>query len=67
MWYILVILLILAIILIFSFKKKKKHSKLNITGEFWEILNILNHSNSNVFITGKAGSGKSTISSFCLH
>lgn len=53
-------------------KKSKKKSilyqteenpttKFEITDEFKEILNILNNTSDNIFITGKAGTGKSTL------
>ena len=53
-------------------KKSKKKSisyqteenpttKFEITDEFKDILNILNNTGDNIFITGKAGTGKSTL------
>ncbi len=49
-----------------SFDKKEKKKKspkptIVLTDEFQEILDLLNNSNESVFITGKAGTGKSTL------
>jgi ATP-dependent DNA helicase PIF1 len=49
-----------------TFRKKKKddifHSKdIEITEEFQEALNIMEYSNDPLYITGKAGTGKSTL------
>ncbi len=40
---------------------KKKTQKLSLVGGFGRLLNLLEKSNDNFFITGKAGTGKSTL------
>lgn len=70
---ILIIGFIILIIFIFIRPRKKKSrsqtykrnensdNKLIITDEFKDILDLLNNSNKSVFITGKAGTGKSSL------
>jgi ATP-dependent DNA helicase PIF1 len=70
---ILVIGFIIFLIFIFSRPKKKQshqhtlkrnvpsENQLIITDEFKDILDLLNNSNKSVFITGKAGTGKSSL------
>jgi len=70
---VLIIGLIIFLIFIFSRPKKKQsrppaykrnvipEAQLIITDEFKDILDILNNSNKSVFITGKAGTGKSCL------
>ena len=40
---------------------KVEKPKINISGETKEILNILEKTNNNIFLTGRAGTGKSTL------
>ena len=70
MEYIIGIGVIAILIFIFSGKEKKTKSieekpkpkpQFILTDEFKEILNILNNTNESVFITGKAGTGKSSL------
>ena len=49
----------LFVFLLFFFRKKKE--EIILTDEFKYIINVLENSNSNVFISGKAGTGKSTL------
>ncbi len=42
------------------------NSKYELTDEFKEIIDILNNTNDNIFITGKAGTGKSTLLNYFI-
>lgn len=54
-----VILLLVGIVLFFSGSKKSE--PFTLTEEFKEILNILEKTNESIFVSGKAGTGKSTL------
>ncbi|MGE0637497.1 MAG: ATP-dependent RecD-like DNA helicase [Bacteroidia bacterium] len=65
MEYIITLIAIGGIILFFFTKdhgsKKKPEPELELTEEFNDILKILNETSESVFITGKAGTGKSSL------
>lgn len=56
-----VFFLIFVISYIIFRKTKKKEEVIELTDEFKEILDILNNTNQSIFISGEAGTGKSTL------
>lgn len=55
-------IIILIAIVIYVFSIVRKHlSQITLTEEFKEIINLLDNTNTSLFITGKAGTGKSTL------
>jgi len=62
----LIITAIFLIILIFVYNYIKK-PKLILTQEFKEILNILDNTKESIFITGKAGTGKSSLLKYFIN
>lgn len=61
--YIIIIILFFIIVFLYLLflKRKKKTGRIDITDEFKETLDILNNSNQSIFISGKAGTGNSTL------
>lgn len=56
------IIIILIIIAIYVFSLIKKYlSQITLTEEFIEIIHLLENTNTSLFITGRAGTGKSTL------
>lgn len=56
-----IIVLIVIVFLVIKSTKKKEKPDFVLTDEFKEILALLKDTNESVFITGKAGTGKSTL------
>lgn len=70
-FFILASILLIVILIITKIKKKENqkitiNDEIKITYEFRQILDLLENSNENLFISGKAGTGKSTLlNHFC--
>lgn len=64
LYYTISLLVIIAVI-IYLFKKRKK-SPIVLTDEFKEIIEIIENSNKSLFISGRAGTGKSTLLKYII-
>lgn len=64
-WIILTVI-ILTLFIVFLFIKKNKRNQLIITDEFKYITGIIENTNNSIFISGKAGTGKSTLLKYLI-